>query len=140
MNLASSSPSLTTLSTLAARCDSRLRNIIDSSKYARLVSNEILALSNEVYDLHIVLDDIEANHGVMSEYVDVRTAHVLRRTQSILARLDIVVTSSIQLDHNNEPAFRRSAWLWQRTSCKAMSQELRDIKQNIILLLASKAA
>ena len=140
MSSTSFSAGLNQLSTLTTSCGQRLRAIIDASKHGSSISNEIMALSNEVHDLGIVLDEVEANHGALSGHSDTTISHLMRRAQSRLSRLDQIIMSSIQLGQSHELVIRKGAWLRRKASCNMMTQDLRNVKQNIVLLLASRTA
>ena len=150
MNSTSVFTSLATLNTLAAACGHRLRSIIDSSRHASIPS-QILALSNEVSDLRAVLAEVEANHEIMSrsaiitgkaDYTDARISSLMERAESNLVELDKIISSSVKLarDKYNVLVFRKAVWLRSKESSIAMIQDLREIKQDIMLLMASKAA
>ena len=148
MNLNSVPVSLNTLTGLAATCGHRLRTIIANSLHAS-ASNEILALSNEVNDLRIVFYEVEAIHHNISgpqssmglaEDFDTRASHLLGRAQSILLELDELISSCVKLGHGNALIFRRAVWPRKRNLSIAMTNDLRQIKQNIVLIMASKTA
>ena len=146
MNTTSVSATLATLSTLVATCGNRLRGIIDVSIFAS-VPAEILALANEVGDLRIVLAELEANHQVMvgstiitgqADYTDARILSLLEAAQRKVMGLDKLVTDTTKLGLHNERLFKKAAWLRRKSLGAAMVQELRDIKQNLMLVMASK--
>ena len=149
MNPASISTRLTTLFAVAATCSNKLRNIIDASKYSS-VPSEILALSNEINDFRAVLAEVEANHQVMSrpfiitgqaEYTDTRTADQLERAHSKMKELDRLISSSIKLKQQSpKQIFRKAAWLRNKNESMAIIQDLKEVKQNIMLIMASRAA
>ena len=140
--------SLATIYKLTAACGQRLRNIIDSSIYSS-IPNEVLALSNEISDLRAVLAEVEANHEIMSNsaiitgqatYTDTRTSSLLKLAESKLKELDKIISNSVKFDKYNLRILRRIVWLGSKESSKAMVQDLREIKQNIMLVMASRAA
>ena len=148
MNLGSISTGLDTVTALAVTCGHRLRIIIDTSNYAS-ASNEILALSNEVNDLRIVFYEVEAIHQTISrpnndsglvEDIDARASHLLQRAYSILLELDKLVLSCVKLGRRNELVFRKAVWLRKKDLSMAMTHDLRVVKQNIILTMASRTA
>ena len=138
--------SLATVSTLAATCGNCLRAIIQNSKNTS-VTSEILALSNEVSDLQAVLGEVEAHRQTCSdstgsaaqaEEPDALTPHLLKRAHSRLLQLENLVLGSIKLGRHNEIVIQRTAWLRKRRSYAAIIQDLREIKQNIILIATSQ--
>ena len=148
MSPMSVSAALVEISTLTATCGNRLRAIIDVWKYAS-VPSEILALSNEVSDLRAVLGEVEANHEIVArstiitgqaESPGVQLSDLLRRARLILIELDKLVSNSVKLGRNNERIFRRGLWLRKKNSCITMLQDLRNLKQNIVLVMASHTA
>ena len=148
-NSTSVSAALTTISTLAATCSNHFQNVINISKYTP-IPNEVLALSNEVSDIRAVLAEVETNHESIArsttaivrqaESSDVQLSYLLQRAQSILIELDKLVSSSIKLGRHNEQVFQRAVWLRRRKLSTAMLQDIRDIKQSIMLVIASKTA
>ena len=148
MNSRSVSASLAALFTSTATCGTQLQSIIDALRYSS-VPSEILALSNEVNDLRAVLAEVEANHQIMSrsiivtgqaEYTDARTADQLERACSKIIELDRLISSSIKLSQHNKQIVRKAVWLRSKDSIAAKIRELREIKHNIVLIMASRTA
>ena len=135
MGLKPISNSLATLSTLTSTCGNRLRAIIDISR-STSVPSEILALANEVGDLRIVLDEVESQHEASEQAgaPSYRILQLLGSAQSRVMELNRLVMSSVELGQHNEPIFRKNTWMKARRS-RAILQELRDIKQNVVVIM-----
>ena len=135
--------------TLAASCANRLQSIIDVLKHTR-VPNEILALSNEVSDLRSVIAEVEVNHEIISrttsipgpeqaEHTNTRTSYQLERAHSKLMELDKLISSSVKLSHHKTQNLRKIIKLCNK-DLSATVQGIREVKQNILLLVTSRTA
>ena len=147
MGSTSVSASLAALFTVTSTCGNRLRSIMDILKYSS-VPDEILALSNEINDLRAVLAEVEASHQVINRativtgqpaYTITYTAEQLEGARLKMVELDKLISSSVKLNQHNTRMFRKAFWLRSRKMSMAMIRELREIKQNIMLIMASKA-
>ena len=147
MSLNPMSASLTTVTKLTDTCGSHLRSVLKTDPTS--IPDEILALSNEISDLSIVLNEVEANHEavvrsiVTTEQVgrtDFWTSDLIQRAHSKLVELNNLVSRSIEEGRQNEGITRRGFWRQKKNLSKAslLMQDLRDMKQNIMLMLASK--
>ena len=148
MESTSVSAGLATLSTFAADCGDRLRHVVDVVRNAS-ASSEFSALSNEISDFRAVLSEVEATHRTIvgstaitsdTEDADALILYLLQRAHQRLVQLNGLILSSVKLRQHNELVFLKAVWLRKRVLSSAMTQDLRGIKQNLTLLIASKTA
>ena len=134
------------LSSLAASFGNRLRSTISNSS-STSVPNELLALSNEVSDMQIVLDEVETNYLAIirspvvvesAEHSNSRILHLIHQAWSILTELNRLILEPVPVDQHSRQVFGRTVWRRKRRLCLNMIQGLRDVKQNMLLVLASQ--
>jgi hypothetical protein len=129
----------------SSSCASQLRRVIRNANHAL---DEILALSNEISDLNILLSDLEVASREIENSSPPHSGHDV--SQAINSQLDKAKATLVQLQtcaselYDTLPdgslKFQRYIWIWKKSKMTASQQDLVGIKRSLALMLASATA
>ena len=126
-------------------CAKLLRRVIRDANQA---PDEILALSNEISDLNILLSDLEATNRVIGqarspearlEVSDAISAQLVK-ARSILVLLESLASELFTTLPGERLKFQRYKWLRKKSSVIDLQHGLTGVKRSLALLLASITA
>ena len=125
-------------------CSKSLRQLVHTVRHA---PDEILAVSNEVSDINLILSDIEATNKALEaagahinhEYLKgLSTLLPLARTK--LGQLDGFVAELFLTQPDGQTKFQRYNWVRKKSAVIALQKDLVDVKRKLGLLLNSATA
>ena len=130
---------------VAGEASKNIRRLILTVKHA---PSEIVALSNELSDLTLLVDDIEAcrneKHGVehcTTESIDFQLAfkaHITRAREQ-LSRLSALVEEVFCI-REGSAQYSRHRWLKRKSQASEIKNKLIEAKRNLGILLTSITA
>ena len=124
-----------------AKSASHLRRLIHEFRHA---DGELIALSNEVHDLHVVLAEVELASQITTFLPQTQLLTALStqlgRAKTKLVELEALIQSISQLQPSGALEVNRVAWLSKKATAKRLQVDLRDVKQKIFALLSIKTA
>ncbi|MCJ1314219.1 hypothetical protein MMC25_007899 [Agyrium rufum] len=122
------------------------KSISDLVRQYRDAPNELIALSNEVSDLNIVLTEIESTYNSLSAHAGgpqtrfaTALAGQLATAKANLNKLDSLTRSLSTALPSGSVKFNNFAWLSKRNLAIKLKDSIRDTRSNITLLLGSTA-
>jgi len=130
-------------------CAKRLRKLIHDTKHA---PDEILAISNEISDLNIVLSDLEAASRTIENASAVAQSSLpepdfghavtdqLAKARLKLHQLDSLLSELYITLPNGRNKFQRLSWIRKKGLATVLQRDLVNIRRTLGLLLASKSA
>jgi hypothetical protein len=138
--------SAVSLLSFSGSCAKDLRKLIHSVRNA---PTEILALTNELADLNVLLADLN-NTSQAIERAPVRSqadrdflialVAQLAKADSKITQLHSLASTFSTRTADGSIKFQRYAWLKGRSSAIKMQRELAEVRQSLGLLFASNAA
>jgi hypothetical protein len=139
--------SVASLLSFSAACGTHLHKIIHNLRHA---PDEILALSNEITDLNLILADLEATCQSIessdspptqsrAEFNGALTTQLIN-ARSKLIQLNSLGTSLLVSMPDGRTKFRKYTWVRKKSFVVALRRDLVDVKRNIGILLASTTA
>ena len=135
----SATASAITVIALCTQCMKQLRSLICS---LRDVPNELVALSNEISDLELILEEVKDT----SESIEKNPAGNLRSANLISEQLEKAKSTMNELDELTKKfakvrpgkmQMERFAWLSKGTDVKVLQKKLQKVKSNLSTLLAT---
>ena len=124
-----------------AKSASHLRRLVHHFRHA---DNELIALSNEVNDLHVVLTEVElaSQNTTFLPQTQLLAAlsTQLSRAKTKLVKLEALVQSISQHQPSGALEVNKIAWLNKKATAKRLQVALRDVRQQIFALLSIKTA
>ena len=128
-------------------CAQLLRRVIRDANHA---PDEILALSNEISDLNVLLSDLEATSRAIEQLhnpensPDIPTADAISsqlvKARSILLVLEALASELFTALPGGKLKFQKYKWIRKKSLVLEMRQDLISIKRSLGLLLASTTA
>jgi hypothetical protein len=138
--------SLVSLLSFSGSCAKDLRKLIHTVRNA---PTEILALTNELADLNVLLADLN-NTSQAIERAPVQSqadreflialAAQLAKADSKLMQLDSLASILSTRTSDGDAKFQRSIWLKKKSLAIRIQQELAEIRQSLGLLFTSNTA
>ena len=133
--------SVASLLDIGARTAKHLRRVIHSFRHA---DDELIALSNEVNDIRVVLTEVENTSQVTTilprtQLIDALETQ-LDRAKTKFTELEILIQSLSQLQPSGVIETKKLAWLSKKTTAQRLQQDLKDIRQKIHGLLGIATA
>ena len=137
---------LTSLLSFSGSCARNLRRVVHNARYA---PDEILAISNEVSDINLLLSDIEATNKALENPGVQTEANVgfyrglseqLLSARSKFGQLEGLVADLYTVLPDNRTKFSRYAWVRKKSTAVSLQQDLVNMKRNLGLLLNAAAA
>ena len=115
-----------------------LRRLIHNAKYA---PHEILALSNEVSDINLVLSDIDSTNRIIGSSVQTEDLcnalpELLKTARSSVRKLEDLVAEVYTVLPNGRAKFQRYTWVRKRASAISLQHDLVNVKKSLSLLLS----
>jgi hypothetical protein len=129
----------------SGNCAKLFRKVIRDANHA---PDEILALSNEISDLNILLSDLEASNRVIEQVRDSQSrpdisdaiGAQLLKARSILILLESLASELFTAPPGERPKFQRYKWLRKKSLVLDLQRDLANVKRSLALLLASITA
>jgi hypothetical protein len=126
-------------------CAKILRSVIHNANHA---PDEILALSNEISDINILLSDLEATSRIIEQAGDPAEQSALsmalrthlKKARSILVLLENVASDLYSVLPNGRYKFQKLKWMQKKSSVLGLQHDLVDVKRSLNLILSSTAA
>jgi hypothetical protein len=126
-------------------CSSQLRRIIRDTNHA---PDEILALSNEISDLNILLSDLEVASRDIENSSQSQSGHSiahaikgqLAKAKSTLVQLGSHASELFDVLPDGSLRFQRYMWIREKSKVTTLQQDLVGIKRSLALMLASATA
>jgi hypothetical protein len=127
-------------------CAKHLRRLIHAANHA---PDEILAMSNEISDINLILNDIEnTNRTIETSGAQGQASPDLNSAlseQLVIARSKIVQLEALSSKlfirlPNGTMEFQRYAWVRKRSKAISSQRDLRKVKRSLDLLLSSATA
>ena len=126
-------------------CTKILRSVIHNANHA---PDEILALSNEISDINILLSDIEATARFIDQAGEPEEQSTLSaplqlhltKAKSILLLLETLASDLYTVLPDGRFKFQKLKWMQKKSAVLALKQDLVDIKRSLNLILSSTAA
>jgi hypothetical protein len=134
---------------VSGACAKKLRKLIHTTKHA---PDEILAISNEISDLYLILSDLESltraeesitlpDHlGVPEPDFNRSISNQLNKAKAKLGDLQSLVNELCTTLPNGSLKFQRMAWTRKKGLAIALQQDLVNIKGTLKLILDAKNA
>jgi hypothetical protein len=124
---------------------SRLRRVISDANHA---PDEILALSNEISDLNILLSDLEVASREIENSSPPQPGHnvahainsQLGKAKATLVQLQTCASELYDTLPDGSLKFQRYMWIRKKSKVTALLQDLVGIKRSVALMLASATA
>ena len=133
--------SVVTLLDTGAKSASHLRRLIHHFRHA---DDELIALSNEVNDLRVVLTEVEfaSQDTTFLPRTQLLAAlsTQLSKAETKLVELEALVQSISQPLLSGALEANKIAWLSKKTTAKRLQVDLRDVRLKIFTLLSIKTA
>lgn len=112
----------------------RLSDLLKKVEVYRAASDEILALSNEVEDIRLILD--EHNHIVeeLNHIRDVPRARLRRfldDTEIKILQIESLIKGILIQNNLKHSAMNKISWVRKKPEVEMMRKELRDLRRNI---------
>lgn len=147
MDPLSISTAVVTFIGFSGSCAQLLRRVIRDANHA---PDEILALSNEISDLNVLLSDLEVTSRAIEQlYISEHSTAIsiadainsqLMKARSILLDLEALGSELFAASPTGKIKFQKYKWIRKKSLVLEMRQDLISIKRSLGLLLASATA
>jgi hypothetical protein len=138
--------SAASLLSFSGSCAKYLRKLIHTVRNA---PTEILALTNELADLNVLLADVNNTSQAIerapvrsqadSDFLNALSAQ-LAKAESKIEQLHALAYSLSTRTNDGDTKFQRYIWLKKKSSAIRIQQELAEIRQSLSLLFTSNTA
>jgi hypothetical protein len=136
-----------TLVSLSAACVKETGSLVRAFKHA---PDEVLALSNEINDFHLVLSQVKtaipskptsskSTNSHNDDFVKALAPH-LTRASATLIKFDQLLKELLVKSPTGESILQRHVWLRRRSKVKTLKEEFTEVKHSLCLLFAANSA
>jgi hypothetical protein len=138
--------SIFSLIEFSTECAAGLGRLIHDYRHA---PDEIIALSNEVYDFNLILDELqnfchtfEAAVGFThsSTAIDKALTSQLLLARSKVTKIDALRQALTTVLPSGEIGFQRHLWLYKKQEVKRLQHNLKEIRQKLAMWLETATA